>query len=115
MGLTGLILAFLAWVVGRPAVALGIVLGTPIGLLNHLLTMPLVKPGPRGGFPRSITWRLPLRFALAVAGLLIGYRIGIETMIGAAIGETIEAFLYTLSAAMVALRTVGGRSRSGDG
>lgn len=112
MSLAGLILAVLAWAIGRPAVALGVVLGTPIGLLNHFLTIPLAKPGSRGGFPRSLAWRLPLRFVLAVTGLLVGYWIGIETMIGVVIGETLEVLLYTLTAIGVALRTVGGRSRS---
>ena len=112
MALAGLALAGLAWVAGWPAGALGILLGTPIGLINHALTMPLARGRAEDRLTKSLAWRLPLRLVLAAAGLGVGYRISLDTMIGVAVGATLEVLFYTLTAILTLLRSVGGRSRS---
>ncbi|BAS28922.1 ATP synthase subunit I [Limnochorda pilosa] len=116
MVLMGVILAATAWITGYRAAAWGIVGGTPVGLVNYALTMTLVRQGsrgPSGAFQRSLAWRLPLRFVLAVTGLLLGYWVGVETMIGVVVGETLEVLLYILGAAGIAARALLGRLRSG--
>ena len=109
----GLALAVAARALGYSGAAWGIAGGTPIGLVNYLLTMPLARHGAPKDLPRNLAWRLPLRFLLAVGGLLVGLWIGVETMIGVVIGETLEVLLYTVAAAGIALRTLLGRLRSG--
>lgn len=72
MALAGLALAGLAWVAGWPAGALGILLGTPIGLINHALTMPLARGRAEDRLTKSLAWRLPSGWCWRRQGWLSG-------------------------------------------
>lgn len=111
----GAVLALIAYFVGFPMTALGVLAGLPVGLLNYQMVFAVrqqwtqAEQGQAGEQASALAQRMMLRLVISGAALFFASQLGAEFLIGVLIGVVIEMLSYMQDA----FRTFFGFGRKG--
>lgn len=90
--------AALAYFVGFPMAALGVLAGLPVGLINYQMMFAvrqqLASGGDAGQQAGALMQRTMLRLLLSAGALLLASALGPEFLIGALVGIVLEVLSY---------------------
>lgn len=96
----GAVLAAIAYGIGFPMTAVGVLAGLPIGLLNYQLMFSVrqqwaeAPSGQSGQFASALGQRTMLRLVLSGGALFLASTVSPEFLVGALVGIVIEMLSY---------------------